>query len=54
MTALKQHKLNEHGSLAEREKEFMYYCKLCDFGTFSKDTYNIHLNTNKHKRYNTN
>jgi len=26
-------------------------CSYCDFGTFSKDTIEIHNNTNKHKKY---
>jgi len=51
MNALKQHKLNEHGSLAEREKEFMYYCKICDFGTFSKNIYENHNNSDKHLKF---
>ena len=33
----------------EREKGFKYYCKKCDFGTFSKDIINNHNNTIKHK-----
>ena len=32
----KQHVLNEHGTKEERLKEFKYYCKYCDFGTYSK------------------
>jgi hypothetical protein len=48
---MKKHVLNEHSTKEEREKEFKYYCKSCDFGTFSKDTYEVHTNTNKHKRY---
>ena len=49
---LKKHTLTEHSTKKERKEKFTYYCDLCDFGTFSKDTYEIHLNTNKHKRYN--
>ena len=48
---MKKHRLNEHSTKEEREKQFKYYCKSCDFGTFSKDTYEVHTNTNKHKRY---
>ena len=51
MNALKQHKLNEHGTLEEREKEFKYYCKICDFGTFSKNIYVSHGESEKHKKY---
>lgn len=46
----KKHKLNEHGTKTEREENFKYYCKYCDFGTFSNDTMNIHNNTKKHKK----
>ena len=49
---LKKHTLTEHSTKEERKEKFTYYCDLCDFGTFSKDTHEIHLNTNKHKRYN--
>ena len=51
---LKKHILTEHSTKEERKEKITYYCNLCDFGTFSKDTYDIHLNTNKHKRYNVN
>ena len=50
-TTMKKHYLNEHASIEEREKEFKFYCKLCDFGTFSKDTMNTHNETEKHKKY---
>ncbi|ARF12267.1 hypothetical protein Klosneuvirus_4_82 [Klosneuvirus KNV1] len=48
--AYKKHMLNEHSNKETREKEFKYYCKYCDIGTFSKDTYNEHLETDKHKK----
>ena len=47
---VKQHYLNEHGTKEEREREFKYYCKECDNGTFSIDLYNRHINTEKHKK----
>lgn len=47
----KKHILNEHSTKDEREKEFKYYCKYCDFGTFSIDTFNLHNNTKKHKKF---
>jgi hypothetical protein len=47
---LLQHKLNEHGTIGEREKEFKFYCKKCDYGTISKDLYERHINTEKHKK----
>jgi len=46
----KKHTLNEHATKKEREDEFKYYCKYCDFGTFSNDTMDIHNNTGKHKK----
>ena len=48
---LLQHKLNNHSNIIEREKEFKYYCKNCDYGTISKDLYDNHLNTERHKKY---
>ncbi len=50
ITNLKQHYLNLHGSLKERETEFKFYCKLCDYGTFSIDLFNKHNNTDKHNK----
>lgn len=44
-----QHRLNTHSTLEERMNEFKYYCKLCDYGTFSKDFIEKHNNTKKHK-----
>lgn len=49
-TTLIQHKLNEHSDIEKREKEFKYYCKLCDFGTFSIDLFNFHNSCRKHKK----
>lgn len=48
--SFEQHKLNEHASREEREKEFKYYCKYCDFGTYSNDLINTHNKTEKHKK----
>lgn len=47
-TTFKKHTLNEHANKQTREKEFRYYCKHCDFGTFSNDSMNAHNNTKKH------
>ncbi len=47
----KQHKLNEHSDKKTREKDFTHYCKCCDFGTFSIQIFNKHIDTNKHKTY---
>ena len=49
IVTMKKHILNKHASLEEREKEFKYYCKICDFGTFSKDTIEVHNESEKHK-----
>lgn len=46
-----QHKLNEHSTIEEREKEFKYYCKNCDYGTISKDLFLRHQQTQKHMKY---
>ena len=48
---MKIHKLNKHLTKEDREKEFIHYCKYCDYGSFSKDSFDIHNNTEKHKHY---
>jgi len=48
---LKKHILNKHSNIEEREKQFKYYCNVCNFGTFSNDTMNIHNDTEKHKHF---
>ena len=48
-TNMKQHILINHGTKEDREKEFTYYCKYCDYGTFSKPLYKTHKQTKKHK-----
>lgn len=45
-----QHTLNSHATKEEREKGFKFYCKICDFGTFSKDFFDNHCNNIKHKK----
>ena len=45
-----QHKLNYHSTKEEREKEFKYYCKACDYGTISKDILDKHNLSDKHKK----
>ena len=49
-TNMRQHILIKHCTKEERKKEFTYYCKYCDFGTFAKSIYNIHKQTKKHKQ----
>ena len=51
LTTLKIHKLNHHSAKEDRETNFTYYCKLCDFGSFSSDSMDIHNNTKKHQHY---
>jgi hypothetical protein len=48
---MKKHRLNEHATKEEREKEFKFYCSYCDVGAFSKETIETHYNTNKHKKF---
>jgi hypothetical protein len=50
ITLCTQHKLKNHSTKEEREKGFKYYCKSCDYGTISKDIYDTHMGTEKHKR----
>lgn len=47
---LKKHFLNEHANKEQRKKEFKFYCDICDFGAFYQDLYEIHINTEKHKK----
>jgi hypothetical protein len=50
-TTMLKHILNNHSTKEERKNKFKHYCELCDFGTLSKDTFNVHNNSNKHKIY---
>jgi hypothetical protein len=45
---LNNHILIRHSSKEKREKEFLYYCKICDFGSFQKNIFVFHNNTKKH------
>jgi len=45
----KKHYLNNHCNKEQREKEYTFYCKLCNFGTFYENLMNDHKNTIKHK-----
>lgn len=49
-TTLKKHFLDEHADKKQRKEEFKFYCVDCDVGSFSIDSYNTHLNTEKHKK----
>lgn len=46
---LRLHYLTKHSNEEEKEKEFTYFCKYCNFGTFKKLLFDLHINTNKHK-----
>lgn len=48
-TTLLKHKLNNHSTKEERQNNFKYFCKYCDYGTFSIDSYNLHNETKKHQ-----
>lgn len=49
-TNMRQHILIKHSTTEDREKEFTYYCKYCDYGTFAKSLYQIHKKTKKHRQ----
>jgi hypothetical protein len=48
-TTFTKHILNKHSTKDERLKKFKFYCHLCDYGTFSIDSFNMHNETEKHK-----
>jgi hypothetical protein len=48
ITNLKLNYLNKHATKEEREQEFKFYCKKCDFGCFVEILLNRHLETEKH------
>ena len=48
----RRHKLTEHSSKEQREKDFTYYCKACDFGCFNKSGYIVHTESKRHQRRN--
>ncbi len=48
--ALKEHKLNIHSTKEDREREYKFYCKSCDVGKMNEKLFELHLNSNKHKR----
>lgn len=49
IVTMKIHKLNKHSTIEERKSEFTHYCEYCNYGSFSQDSYNLHLNSIKHK-----
>jgi hypothetical protein len=47
--SFKQHNLNDHSTLEQRKSGFKFYCEKCDFGIFSIDLFNKHIDSEKHK-----
>ena len=45
-----RHELKYHSTKEEREKGYKYYCKVCDYGTFSEDCFKKHKLTTKHEK----
>jgi hypothetical protein len=45
---LRKHTLNNHCTNEEREKEFKYYCKVCNYGSFGITEYNNHIKSKRH------
>lgn len=46
---LKYHCLSKHALKDERQKQFTYYCALCDVGSFSQICHTNHLNAQNHR-----
>ena len=44
-TNLQLHYLNHHANKEARKKGFKYYCESCDYGSFVRRLYQIHLDT---------
>ena len=42
------HILNNHKTFVEREKEFKFFCKICNKGYMDKTLYDTHIETRKH------
>jgi hypothetical protein len=51
-TNMRLHYLNHHATKEERKKEFTswgYYCEECEYGSFTKSLFEIHINS-KHRK----
>jgi hypothetical protein len=48
--SMETHILNNHSTEEQRKTKFKCYCDYCDFGTFSQEHYEKHLDTKKHKQ----
>lgn len=51
IVTFRQHILTIHGTKEQREKEFKFYCKICDLGSFSKDIFENHNKSEKHIKF---
>ena len=47
---MQTHILNNHSTASDRKEKYKYYCDVCDFGVFSEDVINKHIQTKKHIR----
>jgi len=52
-TTFKQHYLTRHATVEEKRKGFTYYCETCNFGALISSVYETHINTYKHKYFQT-
>ena len=43
--------LNNHSTEMKRKEQFIYYCEICHFGTFTKTCYDKHINSKKHVHF---
>jgi len=44
------HMLNNHDNAVNRKKSFKFYCECCDFGVFTKSSFDKHLETLLHQK----
>lgn len=44
-----QHTLIYHSTIDEKIKQFPYYCEKCNYGSFTKKSFDIHKSSKKHK-----
>ncbi len=48
LSRVQTHRLNNHLSIEERNKEYTYYCIICDFGSFDTKVMEKHNQSKKH------
>jgi len=49
---LKTHILNNHSTSDEKAEKYTYFCNLCNFGTYKKDSIDKHIKSKKHIKRN--